>query len=95
MSMSSLTHKKKLSLQRRPRTVKAKELTQNENLRSPKSVLIKQSRFIDSEFKKAKSIQLEELGKPKQTKSTTQPFAFVITHNPRNPHMFKAIKRTI
>ena len=65
---------------------------------SLKSVLIKQgypSRLADSGIEKAKSITLEELRQTKQQENTTQPLAFVTTHNPRNPDMFKVIKSTI
>ena len=61
-------------------------------------MLIKQgypSRLVDSGIAKAKSIPLEELRETKQNVNTTQPLAFVITHNPRNPDMFKVINSTI
>ena len=86
------------NLARRYCTIIEKDLSKNEKLKSLKSVLIKQgypSRLVDSGIQKAKSIPLEELRQTKQKENTTQPLAFVTTHNPRNPDMFQVIKNTI
>ena len=86
------------NLARRTCTIVEENKSRDDKLGNLKIVLLKQGypkSLIENSIEKAKNIPLEELRHPKEKQSAKEPLAFVSTHNPRNPDMFKIIKETI
>ena len=86
------------NLARRACTIIESEESKTQKMIKLKEVLSRQGypkNLIDNGIKKAAEIPLAELRKAKAKNNEKDVLAFVTTHNPRNPDMYKVIKDTI